>query len=278
MADRHADGAKVRILKGKYLGRVAVVDRSRLTYYVLLEDGTPAGPYLETSVEAYVPPAPPPAAGTLLADYSANKGMAVWPTVQFGGSFGNTKLEVIDSPVGLGKAYQATVNQIGGSPRAEGADWRDTSLAREGTEWFIADTLFFPTSQSWGSGSHHVVIQIGHPGQKAPQQLIEVTGDGDLIVRNGHVTGKADPLLVPRTELMGRAIPLTVRVKFSQDPAKGELEAWVGDKLVVPTMRYATLGASGTGYMKQGQYGDSNGNRVVFHGLKRGTSRGAVAG
>ena len=211
-------------------------------------------------------PEPTPEPGrTLLAEYPASKGMGAWPTAQHGGQFGNTTLGVIDSPVFPGqKAFWAAVNQVGGSPRAEFADWRNDHLAVEGTEWIVEDTLYFKP-QSWGAGSHHVVMQLGHPGSVAPQQLIEVSGEGDLIVRNGHVTGRADPLLV---ENVSGAVNLKVRVKFSRDPTKGELEAWVDGALVVPTMRYATLGASGTGYLKQGQYGDSNGNEVVFHGLK----------
>lgn len=193
------------------------------------------------------------------------------------GDRGNTKISIINSPTTPGKqAVEYFVNQTYGSavgPRAEHGDWSTDRLWREGTEVFIGDHLFIAEANragGWGF-SHHTIMQLGHPGSSAAANELDIRDSGGW----PHGLHLAGAMIVSGSELYNRLLPLTIRVKCSQDPNRGEVQAWLGDHEVLTTRRRRTL-AGATGYFKQGQYGEAINKRIVWHGAKVGTSFASV--
>lgn len=213
-------------------------------------------------------------------DGSAKFGLpGSWSLLQ---PIGNANAALIDSPVLPGhKAFKFTVD---GGERVELNEYREENRFNEGDEWWFGDVLYVPGTPNkqlgWDNG-HHTFMQWKNIGTGSPPIELDRRQEGLLIktarlVSEGSATETGRNLLVPEASLYDRPIRIEVRVKFSSDPAKGEIEAWVDGKLKVPTYKIATLYAGKYSYLKQGQYGNASGNVVIWHGAKRGHSRESV--
>jgi hypothetical protein len=244
--------------------------------YILIDD---AGETLAKDLAALHASPLPGSTEKPVFDYTAGAQITPWSARQSsetGSEFGDpgkTTIRLIASPVFTGrKANEYTVSQTTASPvgpRAEDGDWNNKWA--EGEEWWFGDVLYLPESNralGWGFG-HHTIMQLGHPGASAAAQELDIRDSG------GYPLGiyLAGQTLVSGSSMYGRGIPIEIRIKASQS-GNGEVEGWVDGKQVV-LVKQATL-AGLDGYFKQGQYGESRGNIVIWHGAKRGKIRASV--
>lgn len=256
----------------------AVTSTQRLLLHDKVTDLAPPAP---APTPAPVP-APVPPASSVLFDYSADLGLGVWKQVQDGlhdTQFGDSTIKVIDSPVHVGrKALQYTVSQATKSlngPRAETAeDWTDPARrVNDGQTVRLTDTLHFPKSPNdqlgWPvPGGHSTLLQL-HDQQTegADVEMVLKRGwsQGDGLYITNNVTAKSK-LLVTMGSLNGSTLDVDLTIKASRGP-DGLVVLKVGGVEVFNVSGATLVGSSA--YLKQGQYGESNGNVVIWHGFKR---------
>jgi hypothetical protein len=191
----------------------------------------------------------------------------------------------VNSPTSAGhKAFKFDVNG-GASSNGPRAELADSYQLREGMTWWFGDVLYIPSNPSgnigWAPG-HHTVLQFKNAGTGSPPLNFDIRNWGPGNSGNGLMAQGEEPgglkyrLLIPMASLYDRPIPIETRVKFSSNPSVGEYEVWVSGQRVVGPVKMATLYPGLTSGLKQGQYGESAGTTVYWHGAKRGSTRASV--
>jgi len=250
-----------------------------------------SGKYIRFGAVATPPPSTP--SGNPTWDGSADRGLlGLWSQRQDSnftdiyGVPGSTTVTIVDSPVLPGhKAFRFWVSQNYASeigPRAELAANQDLN---EGDDLWFGDVLYIPSNPNrsigWG-GTHHTVLQFKNEGTGSPPLNFEIFnfGTGSNLYSqeegNGVPGGQHYSLVMSEANLYDRAIPIEIHVHFSSNPSVGEYEVWAdGNRVIAPT-HFATLFPGLKDGLKQGQYGESPGNIVYWHGAYRGPTRASV--
>lgn len=205
-------------------------------------------------------------------DGSAEFGLRQWDLVQ---ELGNANVQVVGSPALSGhKAFRFTVN---GGERVELNSRSGPNRYLEGSQWWFGDVLYVPSDPNktvgWDPHSHHTLMQWKNDGTGSPPLELDRRENGLLLKVN---TSRSEFLLVPEASLYDRAIAIEVRIRFSSDQIRGEIEAWVDGERKLGPIKTATLFAGKFSYLKQGQYGVGRGNVILWHGVRLGNSREAV--
>lgn len=294
---RSLQNGKHRITVRAYFGSRRVVKattliRVRRQWVPAVAPADPAVPAAPPTEQVIVTTTLPSAGGgessseAAAWDGSADRGFTPWAQIQDGlrdASFGSSATSIVNSPTSPGhKAFKFDVNG-GASSNGPRAELADGYQLREGMTWWFGDVLYIPSNPSrnigWSPG-HHTVLQFKNAGTGSPPLNLDIRdwggGKAGLYAQEEAPGGLNYRLLVPESTLYDRPIPIEIRVKFSSNPTVGEYEVWVSGQRVAGPVKMATLYPGLTSGLKQGQYGETAGSVVYWHGAKRGSTRASV--
>lgn len=153
------------------------------------------------------------------------------------------------------------VPDVDGGERAEVRAGRAGDVV-EGDERIYQFSLRFADDFPVPTGTYLVVMQW-HPVKGPPPLAVEVDRSGDLILRNANVGETTAPIGPIRR---GEWVDYTLRVRFSDDPEIGFVEAAEDGVTVLERTPWRGM-PSASNYLKQGLYRDDADTRtaVLWH-------------
>lgn len=206
--------------------------------------------------------------------------LSQWSEVHTGGTWGNSSVEVVTSPVRNSKyAAKFTVNAGGGgvSQRAEVSATQQQTGGYPGQEWYYSWSVLVPSvpnaTTGWAEWTlitqwMDLLYQCSPPLQVdiEPGPPLHYTLNSTLLDnKNGCA-----PLGPSREWDLGQLQynkwdDFTIRIKWSDDPSVGFVEMWRNGVKVVSLTHVRTLDTSGGVYMEQDLYRPSlSGTNVIY--------------
>ncbi|SRR6266852_875193 len=214
-----------------------------------------------------------------VVDYETGD-LTQWSEVHAGGTWGNSSVKVVTSPVRYGKyAVKFTVNAggAGDAQRAEVSATQQQTGGYAGEEWYYSWSILVPSVPNGTTGwaEWTLITQwMDLLYQCSPPLQIDIRPGtpphfilGSVLLDNKN---GCKPLGPTQEWDLG---PLqydqwndfTIRIKWSNDPSVGFVEMWRNGVRVVPLTHVRTLDTSGGVYMEQDLYRPTySGTNVIY--------------
>ena len=195
--------------------------------------------------------------------------LSQWAGVHTQGSWGNSSVDVVTSPVRWGNyAGKLTLNPSNTSePRAEISATQQNTGGYEGQDWYYSWSAYFPSnpdkSTGWADWNDFTQWMDMRHNCSPPLQLDVLSGSPDFISfdniidpqQSGNCTESVHNNYQLTPIMYDQWIDFTVHIKWSQDPNIGFAEAWVNGQHLLPLTHMQTLDPGSTGvYMEQAMY------------------------
>src|SRR5579885_745302 len=238
-------------------------------------------------------------AQTVPSGYPASDGQILWDgdwetgdtsqwSIHAGGSWGNSTVTVVTSPVRYGKyAGKLTLNPGSGNVRAEITSSQADTGGYPGQAWYYSFSAYFPSNPDASTGWsdwNDFTQWMDMRANCSPPIGFYIHPDGHLYMSNeitlqqpgncgyGNVPVK-DYDLGPI--VYDQWIDFTAYFKWSEDPTVGFAQVWRDGQKVVPLTHMQTLDPGSTGvYMEEAMYRPSPTNQAVVYidGTRRHTA------
>ncbi|MGY1834635.1 polysaccharide lyase [Blastococcus sp. SYSU DS0510] len=207
------------------------------------------------------------------------------------------QVRVVDEPVRPGYEYSAAFSARPGdftfgvdtTIRGEvRSTIEEAGAPREGDVQWYSWSTYFPEDFFWDGGDEFLIYTQWHQtaNEGSPNVDLWVTDGPDPEIRlslRGGLLGQESAQYVATYDLgplvLGEWLDHTVRIEWSTDPDKGNVQVWIDGERLVNAVG-ATLFEGQSIYFKQGIYAASNTRRehtVYFSDARWGESRKSVA-